>query len=78
MPRSFTKSRRRSSASLILDRLGVSQAHIADVVGVSKSSLSRILAGHQPAPPDLEPVLRGLLGPGDAAQVVAAIEEVRS
>jgi transcriptional regulator with XRE-family HTH domain len=77
MPHSLSKSRRRSSASLILDRLGVSQAQLAEVLGVSKSSLSRVLAGRQPVPADLEPVLRGLLGSRDAARVVAAIEQAR-
>lgn len=78
MPYPPTKSRRRSLASLLLDGLGVSQAQLAEVLGVSKSSLSRVLAGRQPIPADLEPVLRGLLGGNDAARVVAAIEEAGS
>ena len=75
MPYPLIKSRRRSPASLILDSLGISQAQLAETLAVSKSSLSRVLAGHQPIPPDLEPVLRGLLGRSVAARVVAAIEE---
>jgi len=78
MPHTLSKSRRRSPASLVLDDLGISQARLADTLGVSKSSLSRVLAGQQPVPADLEPVLRGLLGRRDAARVVAAIEEAGS
>lgn len=75
MPHPLTKSRRRSPASLILDSLGVSQNRLAEALGVSESSLSRVLAGRQPIPSDLEPVLRGLLGRGDAARVLGAIHE---
>ena len=73
MPRSFSKSRRRSPASLILDSLGVSQAQLAETLGVSQSSLSRILAGSQAMPAGLSPVLRAVVGDDDARRVLAAI-----
>lgn len=73
MPRTLIKSRRRSPASLLLDRLGISQVELADALDVSQSSLSRVLAGKQPVPPALGPVLRAIAGPTDAEQVLDLI-----
>lgn len=56
------KSRRRSPASLILDDLGVSQARLADALGVSTSSLSRMLRAGQRLPAGLEPAFRAVVG----------------
>jgi hypothetical protein len=67
------KSRRRSPASLVLDELGVSQAKLADALGVSTTSLSRTLRGAQPLPGGFEPALRASVGADGTARVLAAI-----
>ena len=68
------KPRRRSPASLILDSFGVSQAKLADALGVSPTSLSRMLRGAQPRPVAFEPALRAAVGFDGAQRVLAAIE----
>ena len=70
------KSRRRSPASLILDSHGIPQTHLAETLGVSQSTLSRVLAGQQPAPNGLALVLRTLVGIDAADEILAAINEV--
>ncbi len=77
MPHPLTKCRRRSPASLILDSLGISQAQLADTLGVSQSSLSRALAGQQPVPAGLRPVLRVLIGPTETDRLLTAVGEPR-
>ncbi|MCP3996375.1 MAG: helix-turn-helix domain-containing protein [bacterium] len=69
------KSRRRSPASLLLDHHGIPQTHLAETLGVSQSSLSRVLAGRQPAPNGLALVLRTLVGIDAADEILAAIKE---
>lgn len=63
----------RSQASLLLDGYGISQRKLSTLVGVSRSSLSRILQGRQPIPPELTGVLRANLGIEGAQQVLQAI-----
>lgn len=71
---SLLKTRPRSPASLLLESHRVSQAELAHALGVSASSLSRILRGLQPLPEGLEVALRVALGAEDAASVLAAIK----
>ena len=68
------KTRPRSPASLVLEAHGISQVELARALGVSASSLSRILGGYQPLPDGLEVALRVALGPDGARQVLDAIE----
>ncbi|MBN2113235.1 MAG: helix-turn-helix domain-containing protein [Acidimicrobiia bacterium] len=68
------KSRRRCRASLILDDLGVSQAKLTDALGVSTTSLSRMLRGGQPLPAGFEFALRASIGADGTDRMLAAIE----
>lgn len=68
------KTRPRSPASLVLESHGISQADLAHALGVSASSLSRILGGYQPLPEGLDVALRVALGLDGARQVFDAIE----
>ena len=77
MPFTLTTCRRRSSASLILDSHGISQSRLAELVGVSQSTLSRVLAGRQPVPAGLDRILRVLIGVSDTCRVFTAIDEAR-
>ena len=74
----LSRSRRRSSASLVLERHGVSQHKLADVLGVSTSSLSRTLGGLQPVPNGFELAIRTAVGKQALAEVLAAISEAGS
>jgi transcriptional regulator with XRE-family HTH domain len=71
---SLHKARPRSPASLLLESHQISQAELAHALGVSPSSLSRILRSLQPLPEGFEVALRVALGPEGAASVLAAIE----
>lgn len=68
------KPRRRSQASLLLDSFGISQVALADALGVSTTSLSRMLRGAQPRPVGFEVALRVAMGPEGVARMLAAIE----
>lgn len=68
------KTRPRSPASLVLESHGISQAELAHALGISASSLSRILGGYQPVPDGLDVNLRVALGLDGARQVLDAIE----
>lgn len=67
------ESRRRSPASLSLGALGVSQAKLADALGVPSTSLSRMLRGGQPLPAGLKLALRASIGAYGTDWVLAAI-----
>lgn len=71
---SLHKTRPRSPASLLLESHRVSQAELAHALGVSASSLSRMLRGLQPRSEGLEVALRVALGADGARQVLAAIK----
>ncbi len=71
------KPRRRSPASLILDSFGISQAKLADALGISPTSLSRMLRGGQPRPIAFEAALRAAVGFDGARRVLVAIETER-
>lgn len=65
--------RRRSKASLLVESFGLPQATLAEALGLSNASVSRILQGTQSAPDALAPVLCATLGRIAAARVLAAI-----
>ena len=61
--------RRRSPASLVLARQGVTLSQVAAALGISTSAVSIQLAGRRRRHPALIPVLRSLVG-------VAATDEI--
>ena len=71
------KSRRRSPASLILEPLGISLTWLAAALGVSKTTVTRMLAGTSPTSPHLEAVLRAVVGEERTSEVLAAIPQRR-
>ena len=73
----LTKSRRRSPASLILETLGISQTKLATALGVSKTTVTRMLAGTSRTSPQLEAVLRAVIGEERTSEVFAAIPQRR-
>ncbi len=73
----LTKSRQRSPASLILETLGISQTKLAEALGVSKTTVTRMLAGTSPTSPHLEAVLRAVVGEERTSEVLAAIPQRR-
>ena len=73
----LNKTRRRSPASLILETLGISQTKLAAALGVSKTTVTRMLAGTSSTSPHLEAVLRAVIGEERTFEVFAAIPQRR-
>jgi predicted transcriptional regulator len=67
--------RRRSLASLVLARYGVSLAQVAEALGLSASAVSMQLAGRRHLHPSLLAVVRALAGTETAEEIAALLHQ---
>jgi predicted transcriptional regulator len=67
--------RRRSLASLVLARRGVSLAQVGEALGVSTSAVSMQLARRRRPHPSLLAVVRALAGNEAAEEIAALLDE---
>ena len=68
---------RRCEAALLFESLGIPQTTLADALGLSTSSVSRVLQGRQPAPPGFAAVLRVLVGDHQTRRILTSIPKAR-